>query len=87
MGGNEHWQSVYTQKAPDKVSWYRPHLERSLELIRSCGLEPDSRIVDVGGGASTLVDDLIADGFRNVAVNDIAEAALEMVNLLKKLPG
>ncbi len=78
MSGKEHWQSVYSQKAPDKVSWYRPHLDLSLEFIRSCGMKPESRIVDVGGGASTLVDDLLADGFHNLAVIDIAEAALEI---------
>jgi len=78
MGGKDHWQSVYSEKASDKVSWYRPHLDRSLEFIRSCGMKPESRIVDVGGGASTLVDDLLTDGFQNLAVIDIAEAALEV---------
>ncbi len=71
-----HWQGVYERKSSDEVSWYRPHLERSLGFIRSAGLAPDARIVDVGGGASTLVDDLLAEGFRNVAVIDIADAAL-----------
>ena len=76
MSGKEHWQAVYTQKTPDKVSWYRPHLDRSLEFIRSCCLKPDSRIVDVGGGASTLVDDLLTEGYSNLAVIDLADAAL-----------
>ena len=76
MGGKEHWQAVYSQKAPDEVSWYRPHLDRSLAFIRSCGMTPDSRIVDVGGGASTLVDDLLAEGYDDLAVIDLADAAL-----------
>ncbi|MCE9574271.1 MAG: class I SAM-dependent methyltransferase [Deltaproteobacteria bacterium] len=76
MGDREHWQAVYAQKQPDEVSWYAPHLERSLGFIASCALPPDARIVDVGGGASTLVDDLLANGYRNVAVIDLAEAAL-----------
>ena len=74
-----HWQAVYEKKKPDEVSWYQPHLERSLKFIRSSGLRLDARIIDVGGGASTLVDDLVADGYRNVAVIDLAEAALSSV--------
>ena len=57
--------------------WYQPHLERSLMFIRSSGLPLDARIIDVGGGASTLVDDLLADGYRNVAVIDLAAEPLE----------
>jgi len=76
MGGREHWRRVYTEKAAAEVSWYRAHLERSLEFIRGCRLGPSARIVDVGGGASTLVDDLLGDGYTNLAVIDLAEAAL-----------
>ena len=77
MRNDEHWQSVYEKKKPDEVSWYQPHLAQSLAFIRSSGLSPDARIVDVGGGASTLVDDLLDEGYRNVAVIDLASAALE----------
>lgn len=76
MSTKAHWKNVYSKKAPGEVSWYRPHLERSLEFIRSCQLPPNARIVDVGGGASTLVDDLVNDGYRNVTVIDIASTAL-----------
>jgi SAM-dependent methyltransferase len=76
MADPSHWQRVYQQKAADEVSWYRPHLDRSLAFIRGCGLAPTARIVDVGGGASTLVDDLLADGYQNLAVVDLADAAL-----------
>jgi len=73
----KHWQTVYEQKSSDAVSWYRPHLERSLDFIRSSGLGLDARIVDVGGGASTLVDDLLTAGHHNLAVIDLADAALQ----------
>ena len=76
MDPQAHWEEVYRRKRADEVSWYRPHLERSLAFIRSGHPPHDARIVDIGGGASTLVDDLLADGFRNLAVVDLAEAAL-----------
>ena len=72
-----HWQQVYTQKSTEQVSWYRPHLDRSLALIAAAGLHPAARIVDVGAGASTLVDDLLDRGFTDIAVVDVASAALE----------
>lgn len=73
-----HWQTIYERGSPERVSWYRPHLDLSLRFIRESGLARDDRIVDVGGGASTLVDDLIAAGYRNLAVIDLAEAALRV---------
>src|SRR5262245_66323271 len=57
--GREHWESIYQQKGAGGVSWYRPHLERSLRFIDGAGLPKDAAIIDVGGGASTLVDDLL----------------------------
>jgi SAM-dependent methyltransferase len=77
MGTREHWDEVYRSKSPDSVSWYRPRLERSLAWIDRCGLDPSAHVVDVGGGASTLVDDLLARGFERVSVADIAAQALE----------
>ena len=71
-----HWQQVYTTKAIDAVSWYRPHLDRSLAFIDALGLDHDAPILDVGAGASTLVDDLIARGHRDLTLNDLADAAL-----------
>ncbi len=71
-----HWQDVYERKAPDRVSWFRPHLERSLDHIVALPVGPEARIVDIGGGASTLVDDLLAAGRRNVAVLDLSAEAL-----------
>jgi SAM-dependent methyltransferase len=73
----EHWDSVYASKAVTSLSWYEPHAERSLELIRSAGVEPADPIVDVGGGASFLVDDLLDAGYRDLAVLDISATVLE----------
>lgn len=71
-----HWNGVYATKAVDAVSWYAAHLESSLRLIRESAVDRDARIIDVGGGASTLVDDLLADGYRKLTVLDLADEAL-----------
>ena len=73
-----HWETVYLTKAPDAVSWYRPHLERSLELIHAVVPDLSASIIDVGGGESTLVDDLLAKGYRDISVLDISQAAIEV---------
>jgi hypothetical protein len=61
-----HWEKVYTTKAPDQVSWYRAHLETSLALIEQSARSRDDSIIDVGGGESTLVDDLWHADFRTL---------------------
>lgn len=71
-----HWQTVYRTKRADSVSWYRPHLEVSLQLLEGAGMSVSSRVIDVGGGASSLVDDLLARGLRNVSVLDVSDEAL-----------
>ncbi|MEO7673517.1 MAG: hypothetical protein ABIU09_05505 [Pyrinomonadaceae bacterium] len=76
MERQDHWQNIYTNKAVTEVSWFREHLGPSLELIESAKLAFDAAIIDVGGGASTLVDDLIERGFTNLTVLDISPAAL-----------
>ncbi|MFT5686646.1 MAG: SAM-dependent methyltransferase, partial [Myxococcota bacterium] len=78
MTTKNHWDDVYGRKRADEVSWFRPHLDISLDFIRTAALPHDARIVDVGGGASTLVDDLLALGYTNLAVADIAESAIEV---------
>jgi len=72
-----HWQTVYETKAPTDVSWYQPTPQRSLALIQSTGLPLSAALLDVGGGASTLVDHLLAAGFSDITVLDVAPAALE----------
>ncbi len=76
LTNQEHWDAVYADKPLDGVSWYRPHLDQSLEMIDEVDLPKDAQIVDVGGGAATLVDDLLEDGFENLAVLDISLNAL-----------
>ena len=76
MDTQTHWDKIYTQKAPDQVSWCRPHLEASLALIELAGSGPSASIIDVGAGESTLVDDLLARGYSNVTVLDISQAAI-----------
>lgn len=71
-----HWQNVYGQKDATEVSWFQVEPAVSLELIANCGLEPSDPIIDVGGGASTLVDHLLEEGHTNLAVLDISGAAL-----------
>lgn len=73
-----HWDTVYQTKAPDAVSWYRPHLETSFELIRKVAPDHAASIIDIGGGEATLVDDLLADGYRHLSVLDISPTAIEV---------
>jgi 2-polyprenyl-3-methyl-5-hydroxy-6-metoxy-1,4-benzoquinol methylase len=77
MNAQAHWDQVYNSKAPDEVSWFRPHLDSSLALIERVARDRSSSIVDVGGGESTLVDDLIARGYANITVLDVSETAIK----------
>lgn len=72
----EHWDRVYRRKAPTETSWYEPAPDRSLALIEATGVARRAPIVDVGGGASTLVDHLLDAGYSNVTVLDVAASAL-----------
>ena len=60
----DYWEKVYKTKQPDSVSWFQEHATRSLEIIQSIGAASNAQIIDVGGGASTLVDDLLTSGFK-----------------------
>lgn len=77
MDSPGHWEKIYKEKAPDAVSWYRPHLETSLDLIKKLAPERTAAIIDVGGGESTLVDDLVASGYRDITVLDISQTAID----------
>lgn len=72
----KHWQDIYQNKSPLEVSWYQKKPTLSLELIHHARLAREDSIIDVGGGASLLVDHLQAEGFTNLAVLDISEQAL-----------
>ena len=76
MSEQEHWDTIYAGKAADRVSWYRPHLERSLEFIEAARIARSAPIIDVGGGSSTLVDDLLERGFSDLTVLDLSPAAI-----------
>jgi len=76
MQSKEHWEQVYTTKSQNNVSWFQEHALQSVELIVSTGVSKEANIIDVGGGASTLVDDLLAIGHRHVTVLDLSDAAL-----------
>src|SRR5262245_22589758 len=71
-----HWNEVYATKSADKVSWFQPHAGISLRLISAEGASKESAIIDIGGGASVLVDQLLDAGFGDVSVLDISERAL-----------
>lgn len=71
-----HWQNIYREKSPLDVSWYQQEPRLSLDLIRRTGVSSNEAIIDVGGGASVLVDFLCNEGFSKVSVLDISGHAL-----------
>jgi SAM-dependent methyltransferase len=78
MDARTHWEKVYTTRAPEAVTWYRPHLETSLALIARAAAGLSASIIDVGGGESTLVDDLLARGHENITVLDVSQTAIDV---------
>ena len=77
MDARKHWNDVYTTKGPENVSWFRPHLERSLALLEAANVSRNGGVIDVGGGASTFVDDLLDRGYTDITVLDFSRAALD----------
>jgi SAM-dependent methyltransferase len=77
MNTQEHWDQIYRTMAHDQVSWYSPHLRASLELIERASVSRTAAIVDIGGGESTLVDDLLARGYQDITVLDLSQAAID----------
>jgi SAM-dependent methyltransferase len=73
----DHWEGIYAHKDPAEVSWYHAHPQHSLSLIGDTGIGTAASIIDVGGGASTLVDHLLQAGYRDITVLDIARTAIE----------
>jgi len=72
----EHWERIYSARSPVEVSWYQTEPVLSLQLIQNCGLQKNDPIIDVGGGASVLVDRLLGKGYRRLAVLDISSTSL-----------
>lgn len=77
MNSREHWDKVYATKGPAEVSWFRPHLERSIAFLEAANVGLGASVIDVGGGASTFVDDLLDRGYGNVTVLDLSQQALD----------
>lgn len=76
MKSGEHWEKVYNTKSATEVSWFQERADLSLKLIRDSGIPRTAPIMDVGGGASVLVDDLLAHGYEDVTVLDLSGAAM-----------
>jgi len=79
MSRREHWEQVYSSKPPERLGWYKPRLQTSLDWITDLSLDSDAPIIDVGGGASTLVDDLLDRGYSAITVLDLAAPALDLI--------
>jgi SAM-dependent methyltransferase len=78
-GRREHWERVYHDRQPTELSWYQTDPAISVALLEAAGLGPDDPVLDVGAGASPLVERLLARGFTDLTVLDIAEAALVLL--------
>lgn len=78
MDKKEYWETVYKSKKPEEVSWFQKHDAISLQMIGQSGITFDDAIIDIGGGSSTLVDDLLARGYNKLAVLDISGKALDV---------
>lgn len=76
-----HWEQVYQNSSIDQLGWHEVNPAPSLALIEQCNLKKDAAILNVGTGASTLVDELLKDGYLNVIANDISNLALEELQL------
>lgn len=77
MDRKTHWEQVYATRMAEKLGWYKPRLETSLDWLEELQLDRSSPIIDVGGGASTFVDDLVDAGYESITVLDVADQALD----------
>ena len=76
LDAKNHWEELYHSTSPGKVSWYQENPATSLDFIEKTGLPKEAPILDVGSGASTLVDQLLLRGYRNLALLDVSVRAL-----------
>ena len=72
-----HWETIHQTKSPTQVSWYQEHSLLSMRFIANTGVDKAGQIIDVGGGISVLVDDLLTNGYENISVLDISAASLQ----------
>ena len=77
MNIKTHWENIHQTKAPTQVSWYQEHSLLSLQFIAHTGIDKAGQIIDVGGGISTLVDDLLINGYKNISILDISAVSLQ----------
>ncbi len=82
----EHWNKIYSGKEINKLGWFEEAPKPSLDLIRKCELNKDAVILDVGSGATTLIENLLKDCYSNIIATDISEVALSIAqeNLKKE---
>jgi SAM-dependent methyltransferase len=73
---SDHWDKVYREKPPERLSWHQDSPQASLDVLDRLGIGPAAAVIDIGGGISTLVDELLKRGWQDVSVLDISEAAL-----------
>lgn len=73
----QHWETVFTTKAENQVSWFQKQPQTSIQLIQACKVAKDAKIIDIGGGDSYLIDSLLYLGYTNLFLLDISEAAIE----------
>ena len=78
MNESEHWDKIYSTKSAQQVGWYTPHLKTSIKWITELNLTAEDPVIDVGGGASTLVDDLLSAGYKELTVLDLSEGAISL---------
>ena len=78
MNEADHWEEIYSTKSANQVGWYAPHLETSMKWIAGLDLAPEDPIIDVGGGASTLVDDLLELGQKKLTFLELSARAIQL---------
>ncbi len=78
MNTKTHWEHIYETKSPTQVSWYQEHAKFSLQYIQNTGILKTDQIIDIGGGASSLVDDLLAADFQHISILDVSRTALQV---------
>lgn len=76
----EHWNEIYAWMDTDELGWYEEFPEPSLRLISRCNINNNEPILDVGTGSSTLIDNLISQGFKNIIATDISDIGMEKLN-------
>ena len=85
MNKTEHWEEIYSTRSSKQIGWYAPHLVTSIKWISELDITTEDPIIDVGGGVSTLVDDLLVTGHKKLTVLDLSEKAISLTK--KRLGG